>query len=161
MRTWAPTTRNVRGVASSFGCGTTVRAACGRGLATQLGRACGRGWSSSLDVHPACRARLLLGAQHSQMPLSQKREIQSSVVNRFAAGVTLPPGRLMCVDSSCSCLLQSGWRCGYQHGVAYQSCGEACSNLLAFPCMVQLLVSGCGYCWWILLQHGTGRSVRS
>ena len=78
-----------------------------------------------------------MGAQHSQMPLSQEREIQSSVLSRFAAGVTLPPGRLMCVDISCCCLLQSGWPvvflpgcglfgwwCAHQHGGAYHRCGE-------------------------------------
>ena len=62
MRTWAPTTPNVQGVASSLGCGTTVRAACGRGLATQLGRACGRSLSSSLGVQSACSARINYGS---------------------------------------------------------------------------------------------------
>ena len=80
------------------------------------------------------------------MPLSQEREIQSSVSSRFAAGVTLPPGRYMCVGISCSCLLQSGWPVVFSRGCGLNwlvvrtparrcvpSLWRDCSNLLAFP----------------------------
>ena len=106
-----------------------------------------------------CSARLPLGAEHSQMPLRQKIEFQSSVSNRFAAAVTLPPGRLMCVDISCSCLLQSGWPvvflrgcglvgwwCGHQHGDAHHSCGEVVPT-----CWRSLRGSIVGFRVWLLL----------
>ena len=58
-------------------------------------------------------------AQYSQMPLSQEREIQSSVLSRFAAGVTLPAGRLMLTFLVLVCCNLVG-----------QSCSHACADSL-------------------------------
>ena len=68
-------------------------------------------------------------------------------------------GRLMCVDISCSCLLQSGWPvvflrgcglvgwCGHQHGDAYHSCGE-----IVPTCWRSLRGSIVGFRVWLLLM---------
>ena len=68
MRTWAPTTPNVRGVASSLGCGAKVRAACGRGLAATVGSVHVGGVRAPHNV-VSLRAvrRLRMGAQCAQV----------------------------------------------------------------------------------------------
>ena len=59
---------NVRGVARSLGCGATVRAACGRGLAAQLG-ACIWEKPQLLAMWSVCvqRPDYVLGAQYAQV----------------------------------------------------------------------------------------------
>ena len=143
MRTWAPTTPNVRGVAGSLGCGATVRAACRQGLAAQLGRACGRGYTSSLGVQSACSARITYGsATFSDAAQSGEGNpvigpcrccIASGEVNVRRHFLFSPA--TVWLASRVLTLLWTHFGCGGDTSVAtcYHSCGESVPVSWAYP----------------------------
>ena len=171
MRTWAPTTPNVRGVASSLGCGTTVRAACGRGLAVQLGLCMWKGPELLIMVRSACSAQTTYGsAVCSGRRAVREREESSHRSESHRCRFSIASREVMRDCNHRSRLSQFWWtsrffsrRCGLSSdgGVDTSACGGSCSSVWEYFAWYNLWFPGVGHCWWIPLQRGVRRTARS